>query len=465
MSHKKIWIGLVGGGLLLSVGLGGLIYMKHQDIEQARAEVASLRSSIASSRQLIQGTAKLEREVIVLRDTSDVINQILPSDADVKNLVRSFQRYADDAGVEMSSYKPKSDGRRGLTKSDFDRVAYTLNFEGDIFKFLDLVNSFETHKRFISAPSFHLSAASRRSIEEQGVAKHKIQLDIETYKYEPKGVLQPTRIEGYERKRDLLTGEINRRRQALQLSSFHYRGRRSRRDPWIDPRIEASTSTNVLAVQQQMELVEDLAERVTVAQGKWTEVQEAENVLSAMVARRDLIELIARLDEDLRRLEEDTLITFVPAQTRLKDGVYEPLETLRRGLDEGTHTLGPDRETLVQVQRAMERHLERGEYRLALEAFDTVRASLDMLEGDPLREELAQRLRRLAEDAEILIDFESIQIEIGGIAITEGVSKAVLIDGHAMGIGDIVRDELEVYDIRVGAIDFIYRGVILTRYF
>ena len=196
------------------------------------------RIKAARHRQTIEGTATLEREVIVLREMSEVIKAILPDSEDVNNLIHTFHEYSGEAGVRTTSYKRKANLRRGK-KSDFDEVSYTLTLEGDTFQFLDLLHRIETHSRFIAVPSFKITAATRNQIEKAGLAQHKIQLDLQTYKFEqPKS--DPVRIEGYERKRDLLAGEINRRRQALTLASFNYRGSRGRRDPWIDPRVEVT---------------------------------------------------------------------------------------------------------------------------------------------------------------------------------------------------------------------------------
>ena len=95
---------------------------------------------------------------------------------------------------------------RGQTR-DFDKVAYTLTLEGDTFQFLDLLNSVETHSRFIAVPNFKLSSASRSSIEDRGFARHKLQVDLETYKFEPRTLVKQVGIEGYDRKRDLLPTE------------------------------------------------------------------------------------------------------------------------------------------------------------------------------------------------------------------------------------------------------------------
>lgn len=466
MSERRLWIGLVGGGVLAGAAFGGLIYMKHQDIERAREEVAGLRASIESARKTIEGTAALEREVIVLREMSEVIGTILPTSEEVNNLIHTLHAYSGQAGVRTTSYKRKPDHARGTRKADFDKVAYTLTLEGDTFQFLDMLNRVETHSRFIAVPAFKLTAASRKSVEDDGIARHKIQIDLETYMFEPPNKIKQASIEGFERKRDLLLGEINRRKQALMLASYNYRGPRGRRDPWVDPRVPASVEEeSALSVQEQMDLVEEMRQRMDEAHSQWDAVENAENVLAAMIARRDLEEVLALLEEDLRRLENDGLITYVPAQKRLKNDVYDPLDALRRQVAESQGLLGPSKEMLVQVADAMERHIDEGEFELALDTFETIQNSLDLVKGDPVRAQLADRVRQLAEDGQTLLDFQAIQLVIGGVAIIEGMPPAIIINGRSLTIGDLVGNELEIVDIRPGEIDFYFRGLILTKVF
>jgi hypothetical protein len=463
--HKKKWLGVTGGGIALACTLGYLIYNQIEDINVARAEIDGLNRSIETARNTIEGTAALEREVIVLRELAEVFGTILPNSSNVNKLIGTINGFANEASVEVTAYKTKLDQARRGRAADFDRVAYTFNIEGDAFQFLALLDLLETHRRFIAIPSFKISAATRRQVEEEGFAQHKVKLDIETYKYDPGAQATPVRIEGYDRKRDLLAGEITRRRQGLALTKFKYRGARGRRDPWIDPRVPAFDTMSALSVQQQMDLVEELQGRMKEAASHWDLVSGAENVLAALVERRELEKKLAYIEEDLRRLESDRSITYVPAQKRLKNEVYDTLDRLRRQLSDGQAIIGPAKEMLVEVRDAMRRHLELGEYALALDTYRTVKDDLPAVAGDPIRVELASQIRRLAEDASTLQDFDEIEVAVGGVAIMEGAIPAALINGRAMTLGDMVTDELEVFAIFANEIEFIFRGVILSRVF
>lgn len=466
MKTRNFWIVFGVTTSLVASGLGWGIKSEIQHIETARAEIATLRTNIDNSRKLIEGTPKLEDEVIVLREVSDLIKQILPDVNDVNNFINTLNGFAIDSDMNATAFRKKQDVRSSRDKSDFEKVAYTLSIEGDVFQFLGMLNSLETHKRFVAVPGFKLSAASRKDVEDDGVARHRIQLDVETYKYEPKGNLKPVRIEGYERKRDLLAGEINRRRAALTLARYEYRGPRGRRDPWIDPRVPAVVGPgSVLTVQQQNDLVLELIARVGLAEAKWVEVEDAPDVLRRMVARQDLAEMLAFLEEDLRRVATEGQLSYVPAQKQLEKNVSTPVKVLRQRLTETIDILGPPREVLTGVRDGMRSHLERGEYALAIEVYGTVKEELDLVRGDSVREVLAEQIRQLADDASILRDFDKIELEVGGVALIEGMRPSILINGRAMTIGDMINPELEVYAVRSNEIEFIFRGVILTRAF
>lgn len=464
--EQKPWIVLAALSTLAVGGLATAIYFENESIVEARDQVAKLDKDIQTARKTLEGTSVIEKEVIVLRELSGVFEQILPTDEDANNLIQDFYRYSGEAEVEPTSFKAKSQAARGRGQtSDFDKVGYTLTLTGDTFQFLDFLNRIETHSRFMSVPSFKLTSSTRQDMESYGYARHKIQVDVETYVYTPKAASKKAGIEGYERKRDLLANEIGKRRQALTLSTFNYRGARGRRDPWIDPRVPVEENPSGLTVSEQNDKVDELIAIYEEATQSWSRVETAENVLERMMEKRDLVEMVTRLEDELRRVDAGGLISYTPAVKRLQNEVREPLSRLRRSIEETSNIRGPLKEELEQVASTMRRDVESGEFELALQAYGAVKNSLDLVQGDPVRMELALELRRLAEEADILRDFESIDMSFGGQALIEGRSPVVLINNRALSIGDMLRPGLEVIGIRPNEVDFAFRGVVLVRAF
>lgn len=463
---RKVWIAVVGGGTLCALGLGGLLWWQNGQIEEARGQVATLRGSIDSSRKLIEGTGALEREVIVLRELTEVMKGILPDNNDVNNLVRTLQRFSDESGVRIAGLKKKADPVNKKDKSDFDKVAYTLSLEGDAFQFLDFLDLLESHSRFMRVPSFRMTAAARSELEKEGVPSHKVSIDVETYVYEPKKDQKAIKIDGYDRKRDLLLGEIDRRKGSLQVSTYAYRGARGRRDPWIDPRVPVQPDApSVLSVQEQMDLVQALADRTQAVLAQWGAVRAAENVIVEMMTRAEMEESLAVLEEDVRRAVAEKAIVYVPSQTRLSVEVVDPLDDLRRQLAESEQGRGPTETQLKELEKTMVSHREAGEYKLMLEAFAVVDNRLAAIENDALRKPLVERLRDLAYEARTVMDFEKVKLEVGGVILIEGGAPVVMINGRPVSEGDLLDRDLVVLAIRREEIEFIFRGIVFARRF
>ena len=466
--QRRFWLGLTGGAVLLAAGLGYLIYSQYGSIELARTEVQSLHDSIASARQTLTGTAQLEREVIVLRETEEAIKQLLPDEQGVNDFVRKLQDFEQESQVRITSLKKKAQEAAGRKKSkdDFDKVQYQLTFEADAFQMLTFLDSIESHSRFMSVPAFKLQAASRRDVVESGVAAHKVQLDVETYVYEPQTEFKPVKIEGYARKRELLLGEISRRRQALSILDYTYRGKRGRRDPWVDPRMPANVEdATSLTVQEQNAIVDELVAAADQVAKLWDGVREAENVVKEMTLRAELEQRMGELEVEVRRVRDEGAIRYPPTERRLTLEVDDRLAAVRKQIEGIEDGRGPSLENLTQLYDAMTAHLASGEHEMALAAFNTVENRLDVAASDPARKPWVEKLRALEDQAKILQEFEQLKIDIKGVAIQEGRPPAALINGRALGEGDSVNEHLIIRGIRPGEIEFIYKGVILIRRF
>lgn len=464
--EKKVQIGIFGGGAALALALGGLIYMQHGKIDTLNEEVAGIQTQIGSARKTIETIPGLERDVIALRELSEVIKGILPDEQNVNNLVRTLQAFSEESEVRIRGLKKKTNLGQAQDQQAFDKVAYTLTLEADAFQLLDFLDLIETHSRFMRVPSLRLTSASRGQVEEDGFAAHRVQLDVETFVYEPKNDAQPVKIDGYERKRDLLMGEINRRKQVLTVANYTYRGDRGRRDPWLDPRSPLTADgESALTVQQQMEQVQNLVQRTQEVLAEWDVAKSAENVIEEMMARADLEENLTELEADVRRTEAEGAIQYVPASRRLQIEVIDIIANLRVELQSSEGGLGPSVEMLREVLDTMVTHLELDEYELMIDTFGTVEDRLEWAEADPVRKPIVEELRELAWQASTVLAFEQIELAIQGVAIMEGHPSAVLINGKSLAEGDLLNGEILIRSIYPEEIEFIYRGVILSRRF
>lgn len=456
-----LWVSAIGGALAL--GLGALIYLQYEEIAKGRDQVAALRTNIEGARKQIEGTGTLEREVIVLREISQVMKEILPDDNDINNLVRTLQKFSEESEVRISGLKKKTfDGRE---KTDFDKVGYTLSLEGDAFQLLDFLDMIEGHSRFMRVPSFRLTAAQRSQMEKEGVPAHKVQLDVETYVLEPKKDQKLVKIDGFERKRDLLMGEINRRRQALTVSTYSYRGARGRRDPWIDPRVPVlGDGLSALTVQEQMDVVQKLFERTQDVVARWEALKApSENTIEAMLLRAELDEVLVRLEEDVRVVEAEKSIRYVPSLRRFQTEVVDVLANLRRDVVASQEGDGPSESMLREVEETLTRHRDRGEYKLMIEAHAAVDKQLATAKTDPLRRPIVDRIDELVHEAKTVLEFEKIDLAISGYALVEG-RALVVVNGQAVEEGETVDGGILIHRIRPEEIEFIFRDVVFAKH-
>jgi Tfp pilus assembly protein PilO len=449
MTEKKRWIVLVALSLVAAAGLGTLIYFQHEAIQQRRVEAETLRQSIEESRNLLKETPELVKKVIIQRETDGVIKEILADDQDINNLVRTLTAFCEESGITISSIKKQKDAKR--SKEDFERVGYTLSFDADAFQFLAFLNKVESHSRFMSVTSFKLTAANRGDYADQETPRHRIQVDLETYVYQPTGVAKEVKIDHYDKKRDLLISEISKRAAELRVPSYSYTGQRGRRDPWFDPRVPVDGGPQI-SIEDQIAIVDDLIEKADEIQKVWEEAKLA-----------DLEEKLALLEEEIRRVQAEGQLVFVPAVRRFEKHVVEVLTGVREQMTSTDGGSGPSIALLRETAEAMERHITTQEYELALQAFATIEPRLPVAEADPLKEPLAKGIRELKHLADIVLEFESIELDIQGIAIYEDRSPVALINGQAVGEGEIIGDDLIVHNIRPDQIEFAFRGLVLAR--
>lgn len=460
MSDKKRQILFASISVLAAAGLGTLIYFQHEGIEQRRADVAQLKNTIEDSRKLLEKTPELIKEVIIQRETDGVIKEILSDDQDINNLVRTLTSFCTESGIAFSSIKKQKDVKRN--KEEFGRVGYSVAFEADAFQLLTFMHKVESHARFMCVTQFKLQAANRNEYTQEELPRHRVTLDLETYVYAPTGNAKEVKIDHYEKKRDLLVSEISKRAAELRIPAYDYRGQRGRRDPWIDPRVPVDGGPT-LPIEEQIALVDELAEKADEIQKLWDEAKQAENLIQTMKLRADLEEKLALLEEEIRRVDAGGMLVFVPALRRFDKNVVGVVTGVRDQMSSGDGGSGPSTALLRETAEAMERHIDAQEYELAQQAFATIEPRLGVADQDPLKEPLVKSIRELKHLADTVLAFEAIQIDIQGVAVYEDRAPVALINGQAISEGEILGDDLIVHNIRSDQIEFAFRGLVLAR--
>ncbi len=462
---KKKWIATFAGAIAIGGGVGALIYLEKGKIVDMRNEVETVGSEIASGRTLISKTPALEKEVIIQRETDSVTAMILPSDEDLNNFVRTLRSFQEASGARIVEVKNKDQGRAQGEQSDFDRVVYSIKFDANIFQMLSFTAQVENHSRFMSVPVFRLTAARRADrdvvVEEP---RHQVQMDVETYVYEPKDQAKEVKIDSYERKRDLLLSEISHRQAEIQIPPYEYHGQRGRRDPWVDPRVPLpKDGVAPLPIEEQILLVEELVERTQTVNELWEAYKAADNLIKQMKTRADLEKTLAQLEEDVRIVQDKNQLVFVSAERRFQKEVVEALDALKARLTNSEGVVGPSVAALQEAIDAVEGYLQHHDYEQARKAFQAIEPRLQLAEDDAARKPLVGQLRWLARMAECVIQFDAIDMEISGVGLIQGLKPIAVINGESLTEGEMVANDLFIRSISEDEIEFVYRGVILAR--
>ena len=464
MSPKGKWITFAVASVLVAAGAAAMIYLQQEEIEKNRQESTRLQGEIAKARALLKTTPDLVKEVIIQRETDDVIREILSDDQEVNSLVRTLYGFGEASGIAISSIKPQRQSNSGRNKQDFDRVAYTLNFESTAWELLDFLDRVETHARFMSVTAFKLSAARRASFRDGVEPRHRVQMDLETYVYEPKAGGKEARIDGYDHKKELLISEIRSRTSDLQVPTYDYNGPRGRRDPWVDPRMPADAGEDGMDITAQIALVEELMQQVATALEHKAAYESAETIIEEIKAMALLEDTLEGLEGEVRRLQSDSVLTFVSAIGDFESGVVEPVEALRAWVEDTGGDHGPDLTELQAAYDQLESHITRQEYELARDVYGAIEPRLRNVPlADQARQEIIAAMFQANQTIGTVLDFESIPLDIEGVALYEGRRPVALINGQPIAEGELLSDDLVVRNIKSDQIEFAYRGLVLAR--
>ena len=458
--RNKLFVS-IAGGVLLTGFLGGGIYFETEHIAEVEAEIEGVRGQITTAQALVKGTPALVEKVVIQRETDALVAEILPNEEDINNFVRTLRAFEEGSGVRITAVKKKKLGTR--EKNDFDRVVYQLTFEGDVFELLSFMHQVESDERFMSVPAFKLAAKRTDLTGSDGQIAHKVTLDVETYVYEPKNGPAEIKIDGYDRRVDQLAVEIDARKAEIMIPRYEYLGRRSRRDPFVDPRTPAEELIGpMMTVEEQEKAVGLLAERAIELKELWVAYSELEDFQSRINAGTTFEELMYGLEEDVRLLKTAGSLKHMAAERRFRDEVIPVMDDLRAAMGQTQYGEGPGLALLKEANGVMADHLSVGDFEQALATYLPLESGLDRAAEDEERAPLVAALRDLELRARTAMDFDDLGLNLGGVIV--GDFSVALINGKSVAEGEMVGPELFVRSIEADQVEFVFRGIVLARY-
>ena len=460
MNASGLRVFLISAGLI-TVGLSGLVWRSNAGLESARLEVKSTSERITAERVLLDETPALEQELLVYREISGRMAAILPDEAGLNDLVRSLQVFSERSGVEIRSLRraaPRGEAKRG---GDLRAVSYTLELEGDAFELLSFLDLVETNDRFLRIPRLEVDAARRQELLGGRQRVHSIRLDVETFVFEPGDESEPVPIEWADWKLDQLRGEVSRRRTGLEPAEYEYRGRRGRRDPWVDPRHAPAGERPHEGEGAQPEEA-TFAAGVSEAWASWRELEESTSAIEGTGLSEELEVEVVRLEAMARSLLEGSGPHADSSERMLTVSALDSLKALRAALDEERGNRGPSIARLKEVSAAMREHAERGQHGLALEAIAPVEADLEWLAEDVARAPYVASLQSAAAHSRAELEFDAMGYTPRGVVVL-GERAAALVGEGAVMEGQKIKDELFVHSVTSEEVVFEFRGLLIKR--
>jgi Tfp pilus assembly protein PilO len=235
LSEKQIMLIIAGAGLLLAGGAFGGVYWAKTCIEEEKARIVDLDGKIAEAEKKKERIVRDEEEVIILRENVAEYVKILPESAELTDYQRTIQSFATNSGVVLSSVTPGTTS--GGKTSAFIQIQYNLAFRATLWQFMKFLNMFESYRRFVKVTSFRLEAGKAAKGNAADDVVHQFSLSVVTYTYNQQaGEKKPVKIANYNAKRDRLREDIYRERQNIKIDRYTFKGPRSRRDVFVDPR-------------------------------------------------------------------------------------------------------------------------------------------------------------------------------------------------------------------------------------
>jgi len=461
----RIILAATAGAVLTSTALLGVGWARGR-IEDEQAKIQELDKRIAEAEGKRARIPQDEKDVIILRENVIEYVKILPEDSELTDFARTVNSFATQSGIALRSLTPSENTGRN---NAFSKYQYMLAFSGTLWQFLDFANSFESYRRFVSIPTFGLSAgepdAEGRATED---AVHSFHLTVETYTYNQRAGDDPhVRIVNYAAKRDRLREEIHRARAKIRVDQYAFSGAHARRDIFVDPRERVgsrtipATRTNL---RQQLTLVEQLTKEVRSLRERNQQAERTGVLLLALELRREVKKGIADVEARLAKLDDGLVISYNPYRLRLEREVREPLRLLRDTLDgaNAKSTAGLSRATLQDMLEFMEAALLDGRISDVIAKYEVVQDGLAFTAADN-RFDTARRIRDLYEKATIAQDFSRIPLDIEGLVLIDNGVSALILNGRTYQEGDAIKENLYLKEVASEDVEFVYKGLVIRK--
>ncbi len=460
LTEKQLLFLTIGIGVLLSGGLGFLIWSDMQAIDEERATIADLQKQIKAAEAEIALIPQREYRVIANREISDREVAFLPEAEEIETFWEVLERYAEESGVQISEIAPSTRGggrrRRGQKASTISQVPQVMSLRGSVDEFLRFVNMIENHDRIINVVEYSINAGE--AADDDGSVRHGIRLALNTFTYSKKIASTIVSISKYEEKREhpevkkwLSRIKIQEKETYTLQPSLH------RRDPFVSIRRLPQKPGQVTAdepnravqegtIDNLVELVHTLVEGLNYEE----ELQKRGDLWRLQAQRRENRLVYRELNQEIPSARND--ISIPELQERLKLEVIAPWNDIQKRMDEldkGNPAL-----TRAQVQEWYDKITKFFDERKWDDVEAEVRAFKDASkQGQHVAQdarELVVKIEDLRRRARVIQNFEKRNIKISTILYSPDGQSVAVINSKQMVEGDSLDTEGLIIVLEIG---------------
>ena len=451
--------------VLASAGLSFWIYRTYQKTQQ---EERDYQQKISEARVKQEKVPVLEKEVIKLRENVKEYVKILPDTNEVNGFVKKLSDFDEQSGVELYVLKDdKRNNNRRKTKEIFGRETFRVALRGNIYQFLKFISLVENYERFIKISEIQVKSGTQEKDMLPGDVVHEISLLIETFVYHGnEGVAGATKIQNYDKKREMLMDEIASARNQIEVEHYEYVFDPMVRDPFLDPRpfVCDAEQPEGLDVEEQEKFITEMMDKVLEIKQLLEYARGTGNIppIRVLEIRSEVATRILALNKQINSAIEEHWFTQQVYATKLEKEIVPEVTRLNK-VYKDLVPVAMSRNELESIKSDLESKFDAGHYDKCLESYKNImegslKEQLAAMMKDPEKRQVLESIQLLGKKAEAALEFEKIELKITGIIYQDRGSVAI-VNGKVLKEGQFLQDDLMVEKIEARGILFRYKGL------
>ncbi len=461
LTEKQLLIVTIGITLLLTGGLGFLIWSDLKSIEDEELKTTNLKGQIAAADAEILKREEREYRVIANREISDREVAFMPEAAEIENFWDVLERFSVESGVEISEIVPnaaRSGGRKKKGKvSTIQSVPQILSLRATTAEFLAFINLLENYERIINVVEFSLSGG--KAPDPDGKVRHNIKLMLTTFTYSKKIASTIVSINNYEKKKEHAKVKQWLSRIKIQAKeTYTLRTSIGRRDPFVSVRRlpvttqgpEVSNAEQRARQEQMLEQLVSLVEALADGLDYQEELQKRGDLWRLQAQIKENKEIVSDLNSLLSKAQKE--ITIPELAERLRKEVVDPFERLKKRMGEiidnnPKMTLDQVTEVRTRVANLFD---QRGWGKLGDEVGDFLDASKNGKHVSDEARELVIEILDFRRKAKVIQGFDKRKIEISTIIYSKTGNSIAVINNKTYSEGDALDTNGQIIVVEIG---------------